>query len=100
MEQRRLVYSVELQRLGDSDDIDIDDIKGISATIQRAVIREQPAYNPIISLKLHQTWSRFGVFVVAMILHPQFQCKAQEEIDFALGSTSSVQRSKQTAILP
>ncbi|KAJ7488871.1 cytochrome P450 [Mycena latifolia] len=51
---------------------DEDDLKGAAATMFAAGEAT--------------TWSTLSVFILAMILHPEYQAKAQEEIDSAVGN--------------
>ncbi|KAJ7585221.1 cytochrome P450 [Mycena floridula] len=69
------VLSSELDKAtvnGKVSDEDLVDIKGIAAAIQAA--------------GADTTWSSLGVFVVAMLRHPEIQSRAQKEIDDIVGT--------------
>ncbi|TFK33315.1 cytochrome P450, partial [Crucibulum laeve] len=69
-----LLYHLNrLNRQGLSDSpIEVDDVKGTAGVIYSA--------------GAETTWSSLSVFLLAMILHPECQLKAQEEIDAVIGS--------------
>ncbi|KAJ7926720.1 cytochrome P450 [Mycena leptocephala] len=78
----------QLEKMEHSEDED-EDLKGAAATMfaagEATVGYFSNRQQPRLSVAL-QTWGTLAVFVLAMILHPECQVKAQKEIESVVGN--------------
>ncbi|KAG6902615.1 hypothetical protein C0995_014221 [Termitomyces sp. Mi166 len=51
----------------------------------KVVVREEPVFRFMSSRYQNQTWTTLSVFFLAMVLHPECQKRAQQEIDSVVG---------------
>ena len=79
-----------LEQASDSKEhVDLEDLKGVAATMYAAgvdtvtSIRLLPA---ALTKKNVKTWAALAAFFIAMVLNPEVQRKAQEEIDRVVGT--------------